>query len=78
MFLRKSQFPPIRALQNGLFSKSNNQYLRNITKNNNTKTTNKKENIHEFTRNFKAAQNKEYFDLIQNVIWTRKILGDKT
>jgi hypothetical protein len=40
----------------------------------NTKTTNK-EKIHEF--NFKAAKNGVFWLQIQNVIWTRNILGDK-
>jgi hypothetical protein len=57
-FPRKSQFPPMRAPQNGRFTKNNNNKCaiqqRTITTLN-TKLTNDKEKIHEF--NFKAAKN---------------------
>jgi hypothetical protein len=76
MFPRKSQFPPISASQNGRFTKNNNQYAiycRTITTVN-TKTTNNKENIHEF--NFKAAKTRSFLtsDLKCHL---RTILGDK-
>jgi hypothetical protein len=57
MFPRKSQFAPVRAPQNGRFTKNNNQYAisqRTMTTLN-TKTTNNKEKIHEC--NFKAVKN---------------------
>jgi hypothetical protein len=58
MFPRKSQFSPIRAPQNGRFTKNYNKYAIpiGITKNNNnTKTTtNNKEKNHEF--NFSKQQ----------------------
>jgi hypothetical protein len=46
--------------------------MRNIT-NNNTKTTNNKEKIHEC--NFKAPKNKEFFDFKMSFEYV--ILGDK-
>jgi hypothetical protein len=48
-------FPPMRAPQNGRFTKNNNQYA--ITPN--KKTRDNKENIHEF--NFEATKNKGSF-----------------
>jgi hypothetical protein len=56
MFLRKSQFPPMRPPQNGRFMLEINVQQRTTTLN--TKTTNNKEKIHEF--NFKAAKNRVF------------------
>jgi hypothetical protein len=58
MFSRKSQFPQTRAPQKRRFTKNSNQYATTTL---NTKTTNNKNKIHEF--NFKAAKDKEFFDL---------------